>query len=59
VGKKPKIEGKVESKIGGPKPKTGGKLRPISIPNLGDRSHCVSCSNRHALRATVVTTNSN
>jgi len=27
--------GKVESKIGGPKPKTGGKLHPILIPNLG------------------------
>jgi len=36
-GKKPKMEGKLESKIGGENlsPKTGGKLCPIVIPDLG------------------------
>ena len=29
----------MSQKLGGPQPKTGGKLRPILILDLGDRSH--------------------
>jgi len=31
----------LSQKLGEPEPKTGGKLSPISIPDLGDRSHCL------------------
>jgi len=37
----------LSQKFGDPEPKTGGKLRLISIPDLGDRSHCPS----HGLNA--------
>jgi len=34
------MEGKTESEIGGTRAQNwGGKLHPISIPDLGDRSH--------------------
>jgi len=32
----------LSQKLGEPEPKTVGKLLPISTPDLGDRSHCIS-----------------
>jgi len=34
----------LSQKLGGHGPKTVGKLRPISSPDLGDRSHCFHTS---------------
>ena len=42
----PKCRGKLESKMGGPEPKTGEKLRPISISDLLV-SFCVQNSYYH------------
>jgi len=35
-----KSGGNLSLKLGGPEPKNQGKLRPILIPDLGDKSQC-------------------